>query len=53
TGGNNNDGQGASNNTFSYSDDAGNTYSRQVGASANSITYDTQSGSLPAAGGMT
>ncbi|OCH93367.1 hypothetical protein OBBRIDRAFT_885512 [Obba rivulosa] len=39
-------GNGTSNNTFSYADRAGNTYSREVGAALNNIIYDHQSGSL-------
>ncbi|KAF9069614.1 peptide N-acetyl-beta-D-glucosaminyl asparaginase amidase A-domain-containing protein [Rhodocollybia butyracea] len=41
-----NTGNGTSNNTFSYVDTAGNTYSRTVDASLNVITFDEISGSL-------
>ncbi|KAF5391453.1 hypothetical protein D9757_001886 [Collybiopsis confluens] len=41
-----NTGNGTSNNTFSYKDTAGNTYSRTVAASLNVITLDRSSGSL-------
>jgi hypothetical protein len=41
-----NTGNGTSNNTFSYVDTAGNTYSRIVDASLNAITFDQISGSL-------
>ncbi|KAJ3558288.1 hypothetical protein NP233_g11538 [Leucocoprinus birnbaumii] len=44
TGGNT--GNGTSSNVFSYKDDAGNTYSRQVDAQFNVITLDRQSGNL-------
>jgi len=37
---------GTSNNTFDYTDTAGNTYMRQVDASRNVITFDSQYGSL-------
>jgi len=37
---------GTSNNTFSYVDTAGHTYTRQVNASSNVITFDHQGGSL-------
>jgi len=37
---------GTSNNTFNYIDTAGNTYTRQVKASRNVITFDNQGGSL-------
>ncbi|KAH8988323.1 peptide N-acetyl-beta-D-glucosaminyl asparaginase amidase A-domain-containing protein [Lactarius akahatsu] len=37
---------GTSNNTFSYHDTAGNTYTRQVNASLNVITFDRQGGNL-------
>ncbi|KAI0062254.1 hypothetical protein BV25DRAFT_1825690 [Artomyces pyxidatus] len=37
---------GTSNNTFSYFDTAGNTYTRQVNAALNVITFDRQGGSL-------
>ncbi|KZP11978.1 hypothetical protein FIBSPDRAFT_755761 [Athelia psychrophila] len=41
-----NSGNGTSNNTFSYADPKGNTYTRQVDASLNNITQDHQGGSL-------
>ncbi|KAK0228539.1 peptide N-acetyl-beta-D-glucosaminyl asparaginase amidase A-domain-containing protein [Armillaria fumosa] len=41
-----NTGNGTSNNTFTYSDTAGNTYQRIVNAALNNITFDKQSGSL-------
>jgi len=44
TGGNR--GNGSTSNTFSYSDANGNTYSRKVDASLNTITIDEQSGTL-------
>ncbi|KAI0273633.1 peptide N-acetyl-beta-D-glucosaminyl asparaginase amidase A-domain-containing protein [Gloeopeniophorella convolvens] len=37
---------GTSNNTFSYADTAGHTYTRQVQASSNVITFDMQGGNL-------
>ena len=37
---------GNSNNTFNYVDSAGNTYTRQVNASRDVITFDSQGGSL-------
>jgi len=43
---NGNTGNGTNNNVFSYSDLAGNTYSRTVNAALNNITLDKQSGSL-------
>lgn len=39
-------GNGTSKNTFSYADTKGNTYTRQVDASLNNVTYDKQGGSL-------
>ncbi|KAF8582025.1 hypothetical protein K439DRAFT_1392175 [Ramaria rubella] len=39
-------GKGSNNNTFSYSDLAGNTYTRKVAAANNVITFDQQGGSL-------
>lgn len=42
-----NTGQGSNNNTFSYSDLAGNTYTRKVNASNNVILLDQQGGTLP------
>ena len=39
-------GNGTSNNSLSYVDTAGNTYSRNVNAALNVITFDQQSGSL-------
>ncbi|KAJ7709902.1 peptide N-acetyl-beta-D-glucosaminyl asparaginase amidase A-domain-containing protein [Mycena rosella] len=44
-----NTGNGTSNNTFTYSDLAGNTFNRQVDAAFNNITLDVQSGSLSTA----
>lgn len=41
-------GNGTSNNSFSYVDLAGNTYSRKVDAAFNNITLDRQSGNLVA-----
>jgi len=41
-----NTGTGTSNNTFSYTDLAGNTYNREVKAALNKVTYDHQSGTL-------
>jgi hypothetical protein len=41
-----NTGNGTNSNTFSYSDQAGNTYSRVVDAVLNKITFDEQTGSL-------
>ncbi|KAJ3813211.1 peptide N-acetyl-beta-D-glucosaminyl asparaginase amidase A-domain-containing protein [Lentinula aff. lateritia] len=41
-----NTGNGTSNNTFSYVDTAGNTFSRTVRAALNNITFDSISGSL-------
>ncbi|KAJ3779303.1 peptide N-acetyl-beta-D-glucosaminyl asparaginase amidase A-domain-containing protein [Lentinula raphanica] len=41
-----NTGNGTSNNTFSYVDTAGNTFSRTVRAALNNITFDVVSGSL-------
>jgi len=41
-----NTGNGTSNNTFSYIDNAGNTFNRRVDAAFNNITLDVQSGSL-------
>ncbi|KAJ4487950.1 peptide N-acetyl-beta-D-glucosaminyl asparaginase amidase A-domain-containing protein [Lentinula aciculospora] len=41
-----NTGNGTSNNTFSYVDTAGNTFSRTVRAALNNITFDIISGSL-------
>ncbi|KAF7363451.1 Peptide-N4-(N-acetyl-beta-glucosaminyl)asparagine amidase A [Mycena sanguinolenta] len=41
-----NTGNGTSNNTFSYVDQAGNTYNRKVDAALNVITFDEVSGSL-------
>ncbi|KDR81615.1 hypothetical protein GALMADRAFT_59305 [Galerina marginata CBS 339.88] len=43
---NGNTGNGTNSNVFSYSDLAGNTYSRTVNAVLNNITLDKQSGSL-------
>jgi len=40
-------GNGTSNNTFDYVDLKGNTYTRDVDAAYDVITYDKQSGSLP------
>ena len=37
---------GTSNNTFDYVDTAGNTYTRQVNAFRNVITFDSQGGNL-------
>ncbi|KAH9037484.1 peptide N-acetyl-beta-D-glucosaminyl asparaginase amidase A-domain-containing protein [Lactarius pseudohatsudake] len=37
---------GTSNNTFSYNDTEGNTYTRQVNASSNVIVFDNQGGTL-------
>ncbi|EMD38315.1 hypothetical protein CERSUDRAFT_48628 [Gelatoporia subvermispora B] len=39
-------GNGTSNNTFSYFDRVGNTYTREVGAVLDNIIYDHQSGTL-------
>lgn len=39
-------GNGTSNNTFSYSDTAGNTYNREVNAALDVITFNQESGSL-------
>ncbi|KAF9264680.1 hypothetical protein L218DRAFT_1024885 [Marasmius fiardii PR-910] len=39
-------GNGTNNNTFSYVDSAGNTYSRRVNAAFNNITLNQESGSL-------
>ncbi|KAH9843087.1 peptide N-acetyl-beta-D-glucosaminyl asparaginase amidase A-domain-containing protein [Rhodofomes roseus] len=39
-------GNGTNDDTFSYSDDDGNTYWRNVGAADNNITYDSVGGSL-------
>ncbi|KAF8172815.1 peptide N-acetyl-beta-D-glucosaminyl asparaginase amidase A-domain-containing protein [Mycena galopus ATCC 62051] len=39
-------GNGTSNNTFSYTDPAGNTFNRRVDAAFNNITLDEESGSL-------
>ena len=44
-------GDGMNNNTFSYSDLAGNTYTRKVSAANNVITFDQQGGSLTPAFG--
>lgn len=41
-----NTGNGTNSNTFSYSDQAGNTYSRVVEAALGNITFDKQTGSL-------
>ena len=41
-----NTGNGTSNNTFAYSDQAGNTFNRVVDAAFNVITSDHQSGTL-------
>ncbi|KAH0583869.1 hypothetical protein H2248_009465 [Termitomyces sp. 'cryptogamus'] len=41
-----NTGNGTNNNTFAYSDSAGNTYQRKVNAALNNITLDEQSGTL-------
>ena len=41
-----NTGNGTSNNTFAYSDQAGNTFNRVVDAALNVITKDQQSGTL-------
>ena len=41
-------GEGSNNNTFSYSDLAGNTFTRRVNASQNVILLDQQGGSLSA-----
>ncbi|KAH9167303.1 peptide N-acetyl-beta-D-glucosaminyl asparaginase amidase A-domain-containing protein [Lactarius sanguifluus] len=42
---------GTNNNTFNYIDTEGNTYTRQVNASSNAITFDNQGGTLaPKAG---
>ncbi|KAJ7940635.1 peptide N-acetyl-beta-D-glucosaminyl asparaginase amidase A-domain-containing protein [Mycena leptocephala] len=41
-----NTGNGTSNNTFSYIDLAGNTYTRRVNAALNNITLDEEGGSL-------
>jgi hypothetical protein len=41
-----NSGNGTSNNTFNYVDLKGNTYTRDVDAAYDVITYDQQSGSL-------
>jgi len=41
-----NTGNGTNSNTFSYSDQAGNTYSRVVEAVLGNITFDKQTGSL-------
>ena len=43
---NGNTGNGTSNNTFAYSDQAGNTFNREVDAAFNVITSDQQSGTL-------
>ncbi|RDB21369.1 Peptide-N4-(N-acetyl-beta-glucosaminyl)asparagine amidase A [Hypsizygus marmoreus] len=43
-------GNGTSNNTFSYVDLAGNTYSRQVNAALNVITLDREGGNLAHSG---
>ena len=43
---NGNTGNGTSNNTFAYSDQAGNTFNRVVDAAFNVIINDQQSGSL-------
>ena len=42
-------GNGTSNNTFAYSDQAGNTFNRVVDAAFNVITRDQQSGTLASA----
>ena len=42
-----NSGNGTSTNTFTYSDDEGNTYDREVSAVDNVITADHQGGNLP------
>lgn len=42
-----NSGNGTSNNTFTYTDDEGNTYDREVSAVDNVITADHQGGNLP------
>jgi len=44
-----NTGNGTSNNTFSYVDLAGNTYTRRVNAALNNITLDEEGGSLATA----
>jgi hypothetical protein len=44
-----NKGNGTSNNTFAYSDQAGNTFNRVVDAAFNVITRDQQSGTLATA----
>jgi len=41
-----NTGNGTSNNTFAYVDQAGNTFNRRVNAFLNNITLDEQSGTL-------
>lgn len=41
-----NTGNGTSNNTFSYTDTAGNTYDREINAALNNITFDHQGGTL-------
>ena len=46
---NGNTGNGTSNNTFAYSDQAGNTFNRVVDAALNVITRDRQSGTLASA----
>ena len=43
---NGNTGNGTSNNTFAYSDQAGNTFNRVVDAAFDVITSDQQSGTL-------
>lgn len=43
---NGNTGNGTSNNTFAYSDQAGNTFNRVVDAAFNVITRDQQGGRL-------
>ncbi|KAK7054898.1 hypothetical protein VNI00_003361 [Paramarasmius palmivorus] len=43
-------GNGTNNNTFSYSDAAGNTYNRRVNAAFNNITLDVEGGSLASSG---
>ena len=46
---NGNTGNGTSNNTFAYSDQAGNTFNREVDAAFNVITRDQRSGTLASA----
>ena len=43
---NGNRGNGTNNNTFAYSDQAGNTFNRVADAAFNRITFDQQSGTL-------